>query len=268
MSSGCRAKNAGSNGTMRRTPYSGGKATRSNAGEPVGAARRALRLFDREQGVAGANEQRLAGVGGGDLPGGADEKLDAQSALERRNGARHGGLGQAEFARGLGEASALDRSHEQGELQQPIIHTKSNISYCIARNTYRACASLSFKRIEAPGANPGRRARRTRSMAMGELSGKVAIVTGASKGIGAAIARRFGRSGGGGRRQLCVGQGRRRPDRRGNQARRRQGGRDPGECLKERRRQAPVRRDQGEARRAQHPRQQRGRVLVSSRSKR
>src|ERR1700722_14355135 len=30
LSSGCRAKNAGSSGTMRRTPYSGGKATRSN----------------------------------------------------------------------------------------------------------------------------------------------------------------------------------------------------------------------------------------------
>jgi 3-oxoacyl-[acyl-carrier protein] reductase len=34
-----------------------------------------------------------------------------------------------------------------------------------------------------------------RSTAMGELSGKVAIVTGASKGIGAAIARRFGEAG-------------------------------------------------------------------------
>ena len=94
-----------------------------HAGETVGAARRALRLLDREQGVAGASEQRFARVGGGDLPGGADEELDAQSPLERRDGPRHRGLGEAEFARGLGKASALDRAYEQGELLQPIIHT-------------------------------------------------------------------------------------------------------------------------------------------------
>ena len=57
-----------------------------HAGETVGAARRALRLVDREQGVARASQQRLAGVGGGNLPGGADEELDAQAALERRDG--------------------------------------------------------------------------------------------------------------------------------------------------------------------------------------
>ena len=57
--------------------------------EMVGAARRALRLVDREQGVASASEQRFARVGGGDLPRGADEKLDPQAALERRDGARH-----------------------------------------------------------------------------------------------------------------------------------------------------------------------------------
>ena len=86
------------------------------SGETIGAARRALGVVDREQGVARASEQRLARVGGGDLPGGADEKLDPQPALERRDGARHRRLGQPEFASGLGEASALDRAHEQGEL--------------------------------------------------------------------------------------------------------------------------------------------------------
>ena len=98
---------------------------------------------------------------------------------------------------------------------------------------------------------------------MGELSGKVAIVTGASKGIGAAIARRFGEAGAavavnyasdkaGAERVVdeIVKQGR-------------QGGRDPGECGEERRRQAPVRRDPGEARRAHDPRQQRGRLTFA-----
>ena len=93
-----------------------------HAGKMIGAARRALRLLDREQGVAGASEQRLAGVGGGNLPGGADEELDAQSPFERRDGPRHRGLGETEFARGLGKASALDRTYEQGELLQPVIH--------------------------------------------------------------------------------------------------------------------------------------------------
>ena len=96
-----------------------------HAGEPVGAARGVLRVVDREQRVAGAAKQRFARVGGGDLPGRADEKLDPEPALERRNGARHGRLGEAEFAGGLGEASALEGAHEQGELEQPVIHTGS-----------------------------------------------------------------------------------------------------------------------------------------------
>jgi 3-oxoacyl-[acyl-carrier protein] reductase len=93
------------------------------AGETVGAARRTFRVVDREQGVAGASEQNFAGVGGGDLPRGADEELDAQAPLERRDGPRHRGLGQTEFAARLREASALDGAYEQGELLQPIIHT-------------------------------------------------------------------------------------------------------------------------------------------------
>ena len=67
---------------------------------------------------------------------------------------------------------------------------------------------------------------------MGELSGKVAIVTGASKGIGAAIARRFAEAGA----AVTVNYA---SDKAGadrvverDQARRRQGGRDPGECGK------------------------------------
>ena len=39
---------------------------------------------------------------------------------------------------------------------------------------------------------------------MGELTGKVAIVTGASKGIGAAIARAFASGGGGGCRAITL----------------------------------------------------------------
>ena len=95
---------------------------------------------------------------------------------------------------------------------------------------------------------------------MGELSGKVAIVTGASKGIGAAIARRFGEAGA----AVAVNYASSKADAdklvERDHPQGRQGGRGPGERLKERRRQAPVRRDQGEARRAQHSRQQRRRI--------
>ena len=121
-----------------------------HAGEAVGAARRALRLVDREQGVARPGKQRLAGVGGGDLPGGSDQKLDAQSALERRDSARHGGLGEAEFARGLGEASALHRPHEQGELLQPIIHTGNCIYHMVPAQYPSLGASLSSRPSNLP----------------------------------------------------------------------------------------------------------------------
>ncbi len=162
------------------------------AGEPVGPASRAFRVVDREKRVARPAEQRLAGVGGRDLSGCADEKLDAQSSLERRNGARHGGLGKAKFSGGLGEASAFNRPHEQGKLQQPIIHAVAAYMILDAAQYPLPHALLSCPATEASGASAGRR---KRSRTMGELSGKVAIVTGASKGIGAAIARRFAEAG-------------------------------------------------------------------------
>src|SRR5271155_5701393 len=62
------------------------------------------------------------------------------------------------------------------------------------RNTYRSAHRLPQHPSKPCGANPGRE-QDYGSMAMGELSGKVAIVTGASKGIGAAIARRFAEAG-------------------------------------------------------------------------
>ena len=100
------------------------------AGETVGAARRALRVVDCEQGVSRASEQRFARIGGGNLPGRADEELDSQAALERSDGPRHRRLREAEFARGLGKASALDGAYEQGELLQTIIHT--SVKYVIS----------------------------------------------------------------------------------------------------------------------------------------
>ena len=164
-----------------------------HAGKMVGAARRALRLVDREQGVARASKQRLARVGGGDLPGRAHEKLDAQAMLERRDGARHRGLSEAEFARGLGEASALDRADEQGELLEPIIHAVSAYIISLVGAIPIASAHRLALALKASGAIQA--VEGIRSTAMGELSGKVAIVTGASKGIGAAIARRFAEAG-------------------------------------------------------------------------
>ena len=94
-----------------------------HTGETVGAARRALRVVDCKQGVSRASEQRFPRIGGGNLPGRADEELDSQAALERSDGPRHRRLREAEFARGLGKASALEGAYEQGKLLQTIIHT-------------------------------------------------------------------------------------------------------------------------------------------------
>ena len=52
-----------------------------HAAQPIRAARRALGVVDRKEGVAGPAEQRLARIGGRDLPGGADKQLDRQAAL-------------------------------------------------------------------------------------------------------------------------------------------------------------------------------------------
>ena len=126
-----------------------GQGDAQHAGKVISAARRALRLVDRKQGVTGASEQRFARVRGRDLPGRADQQLDAQSALERRDGARHRGLGEAEFAGGLREASAFDRAHEQGELLEPIIHTLNEYIISSRRNTYRLahCLALTHQNL-------------------------------------------------------------------------------------------------------------------------
>ena len=184
-----------------------------HAGKTIGAARRALRLVDREQGVAGASEQRLAGVGGGNLPGGADEELDAQAALERRDGARHRGLGETEFARGLGEASALDRAYEQGELLQPIIHAGDEYIISLLALYLSPPALLTSWPSKASGANSGAR-RRDKEHGNGrtqrESGDRYWSVEGHWRGDRAPLRR----GGGGGGRQLCVGQGRRRSGRR------------------------------------------------------
>ena len=88
---------------------------------------------------------------------------------------------------------------------------------------------------------------------MGELSGKVAIVTGASKGIGAGIARAFGKAGA----AVAVNYVSSKVDadrvvddivRAG-----RQGRRDPCRRLEGRRREASGRRDGRQARKTEHP---------------
>ena len=101
-----------------------------------------------------------------------------------------------------------------------------------------------------------------------KLAGKVAVVTGASKGIGAADRRASGCGRGRGRRQLCVEQrGRGQGGRRHHEARRQ--GRSPFRpmCAKQRRRPAAVRRGEEGVRPRRHPRQQRRHLRVRAAGK-
>ena len=63
-----------------------------------------------------------------------------------------------EFARGFGEASALNRPHKQGELQQPIIHT--SVAYIIssfAQYPSRHALLSSRPRLSVPIMRPPER---------------------------------------------------------------------------------------------------------------
>ena len=259
MSSGCRTKNAGSSGTMRRTPYSGGKATRSTP-ERRSAPRAALSASSIASRASRARASNAS-------PASVAETcrvVRTRSLTPRRRSS-------AAIER---ETEGWERPNSRAALEKlPLSTVRTNKASCcrrsfipvseyiisLWRNTYRYAHCLAQAHQSVP-ASIAAAAEKHRSRAMGELSGKVAIVTGASKGIGAAIALRFAEAGAAVAVNYSSDKSRRRPGRRANQARRRQGGRDPGECLKERRRQAPVRGDEGEAWRAQHPRQQRRRV--------
>ena len=76
---------------------------------------------------------------------------------------------------------------------------------------------------------------------MGELAGKVAVVTGASKGIGAAIARAFAKAGAAVAVNYVAGKADAEAGRRRNPQVWRQGDRGSGERRQARRRETPVR---------------------------
>src|SRR4029077_10371714 len=103
------------------------------------------------------------------------------------------------------------------------------------RNTYaRRVAYLSHIKVSRRRFRPGGRGFFIRSTTMGELSGKVPVVTGASKGIGAAIALRFAGAGA----AVAVNYS---SDRGGADRVVEEGGRGPGEWFKGRRTTAPSR---------------------------
>src|SRR3984957_2734061 len=195
LSSGCRAKNAGSNGTMRRTPYSGGKATRSNP-KRRSAPRAALSASSIASKASRARASNAS-------PASVAETcrvVRMRSLTSRRRSSaaieRETEGWEMPNSRAALEKLPLStvRTNKASCCRRSFIQ-KMNILYLPRRNTCRHahCLAQAHQSLPRPIAADGQKFMRSR--AMGELSGKVAIVTGASKGIGAAIARRFAEAG-------------------------------------------------------------------------
>ena len=88
-------------------------------------------------------------------------------------------------------SSGFDGANEESQLLQPVIHTLTAFVLYLIATLVPLCTDLT----QLLAVKRQAELMRARSAIMDELTGKVAIVTGASKGIGAAIARAFAAAG-------------------------------------------------------------------------
>ena len=152
LSSGCRAKNAGSSGTIRRTPYSGGKATRSTP-DRRSAPRAALSASSIASRASRARASNASPASVAETcrvvrTRSLTPRRRSSAAIERETE----GWERPNSRAASGEASALDRAYEQGELLQPVIHAESEyiISLLAQYLSPGALPNSAHQRLPAP----------------------------------------------------------------------------------------------------------------------
>src|ERR1700733_12577069 len=203
LSSGCRGKNAGSNGTIRRTPYSGGKATR-NTPERRSAPRAALSASSI---ASRASRERASNAS----PAAVAEtcRVVRMRRLTPRRRSSAAMVRDTEGWERPNSRAALEklplspvRTNKASCCRRSFM-LKTNISYLSWRYTYRRrhCLPPGPQRPPAPIPAHGRDKEHGNGRTQRESSDRYWSIEGHWRGGRAPLRR----GGGGGGRELCLG---------------------------------------------------------------